>query len=134
MWREDLATALRKNWPVWLILFLLFIFSGFFGLREVWRWWNLTSEYNQINRSIGEASQKTENLKQELTNLSNPVFLEKEARSRLNLKKEGEYVLTVVSDNNFPQEDFADRLANGEFDKQPGIWFNLNNWKKYFFR
>lgn len=128
-----LGIALRKNWPVWSVLVFLFLFSGFFGLREFWRWYNLNKDFGAINANIITTQNQTGELKQELDNLNNPVFLEKEARSRLNLKKEGESVLVVVSENNFPAEDFLEQMNRGEFDQSTGFWLNFKNWKEYLF-
>ncbi len=135
MWRQELATALKKNWTIWLVLFFLLIFSGFFGLREFWRWYNLKSEYNKLNQDIVTTENQINELNQEKENMNNPVFLEKEARTKLNLKKEGELVLTVISDDkSFPKEDFLSQMVQGKFDQKPGFWFNLKNWQEYFFK
>lgn len=135
MRREELATALRKNWPVWLVLFFLLIFSGFFGIREFWRWYNLKHEYDKLGQDITTTQGQIEKLNQEKENMDNPEFLEKEARAKLNLKREGESVLMVISDDNsFPKEDFVNQLNQGRFDQKPGFWFNLKNWQDYFFK
>ncbi|MEK7609470.1 MAG: hypothetical protein AAB476_03260, partial [Patescibacteria group bacterium] len=83
-------------------------------------------------------------LKEELADLSRPELMEKEARARLNLKREGEAVLIVVSDDDFPEENFLTSKTDGLFaplksafieglNNPESIWFNLNNWKTYLF-
>lgn len=124
--------ALKKNWVSWFFLGLVFIFSGYVAGREFWRWFKLSSDYNAVVTDIRETEQQTQGLKRQLDNLNNPQILEKEARSRLNLKKEGEQVLVVVSEGDFPKEDFLTNHSQPLEDKN-GLWFNVRNWKRYFF-
>lgn len=134
MTREELAMALRKNWPAWLALVFLFCAGAFFGTREFWRWRQIESDYKNAEKEIAVILEKTGELEREYDNMNNPALLEKDARSRLNLKREGESVLVVVSENNFPKEDFLAQLQSGEFDGKSDFWLNLDNWRKYFFQ
>jgi cell division protein FtsB len=115
MIKREFIIAFKKNWVSWFFLGLVFIFSGYIAGREFWRWFKLSSDYSAIAKNIQETEQQTQGLKRELDNLNNPRILEKEARSRLNLKKEGEQVLVVVSEGDFPKEDFADKGGSPEF-------------------
>lgn len=132
MIKQEFISALKKNWTLWFFLGLVFIFSGYIAGREFWRWFKLSSDYNAIVKNTQETEQQTQGLKRELDNLNNPRILEKEARSRLNLKKEGEQVLVVVSEGDFPKEDFLTNPGPPLEDKN-GLWFNVLEWKRYFF-
>ena len=133
MRRQELATAWQRNWGLTLALLFLFGASGFFGLREFWRWHSLNADFKNANREIIQNTAAAEKFKQELADLGDPAFLEKEARTRLNLKKEGESVFIVVGENDFPPEDFLAAPARGEFDKTYNFWVNLKEWRQYFF-
>ena len=132
MIKREFIIAFKKNWVSWFFLGLVFIFSGYVAGREFWRWFKLSSDYNAIAQNTQETQQQTQGLKRQLSNLNSPQILEKEARSRLNLKKEGEQVLVVVSEDNFPKEDFLTNPSRPLEDKD-GFWFNVLEWKRYFF-
>ena len=133
MWKEELAIKIRSNWKVLVPLLIVFVFSFYLGVREFWRWFQIESEYSSIERETSVTKLKTDELKNEFQNLKNPELLEKEARGKLNLKKEGEYILVVVGENNFPEEDFLGDQAVSIFDNPDSIWFNLKNWRNYLF-
>jgi cell division protein FtsB len=134
MWKEELAIKIKSSWKVFIPLSLLLVFSFYLGIREFWRWYQINSEYSSIEKETLAIDSKTEELKNEFQNLKNPELLEKEARGKLNLKKDGEYVLVVVGENNFPEEDFLGADAVSIFDNPDSIWFNFKNWKNYLFQ
>ncbi|MEK7209546.1 MAG: septum formation initiator family protein [Patescibacteria group bacterium] len=129
---DELGIVIKKKWRVLIPLLFVLLFSGYLGFREFWRWWAINNVYRDLAREETELKNKSQYLKEELDNLNKPDFLEKEARTRLNLKKEGELVLVVVSENNFPPEDFSKSEAVDFFDKKGTVWFNLKRWRDYF--
>ncbi|MBI2052344.1 MAG: septum formation initiator family protein [Candidatus Sungbacteria bacterium] len=140
----ELATVLKKKWLGLSLLALFVLILGYLGLREFWRWWAINREYKNIQEEIVKLDARTGELKKELEDLSEPVAMEKEAKARLNLKREGESVLIVVSEDNFPEENFFTSESQGlltplkswllaKLNNPESIWFNLNNWKTYFF-
>ncbi len=131
MIKREFIIALKKNWLTWSFLGAVFLFSAYVAGREFWRWFKLSSDYSAIAKNIQETEQQTQGLKRELNNLNNPRILEKEARSRFNLKKEGEQVLVVVSEGDFPKEDFLTNPSQPVENKN-GLWFNVLEWLKYF--
>ena len=144
MRQRELATILGKNWLSLSALFIFALALGYLGVREFWRWWVINQEYQNIQEEIITLNSRSGELKEELADLSRPELMEKEARARLNLKREGEAVLIVVSDDDFPEEDFLKAKAGGLFaplksafieglNNPESIWFNLNNWKTYLF-
>ena len=131
MWKEELAIKIKSNWKVLVPLSAVLVFSFYLGIREFWRWYQINSEYSGIKKEIAVTQSKAEELKNEFQNLKNPELLEKEARGKLNLKKDGEYVLVVVGENNFPEENFLSADVSSVFDNPDSIWFNFKNWKNY---
>ena len=134
MSREEFLAILKRNWGVWLALMVLFLFSGYKSGQELWRWFKLRTDYNSITKNIEQTQQQLAELKKKLTGLSDPQVLEKEARAKLNLKKEGESVLVVVSEDSFPKEDFLREPTKSWIVDKDSFWFNVINWKRYFFR
>lgn len=133
MLKEELAMAFKKKWPGWLILGILVLLSGYQAAGEFYKWFKLESEYKSVTKAIILTEQETRKLKSELENSSSPQALEKEVKSRLNSKKEGELVLVVMSENNFPEEDFLNQEKNNPIAATAGIWFNLQQWRRFFF-
>lgn len=133
MRREEIATTLKKGWGLTLALLFLFGASAFFGLREFWRWRSLNADFESAQTEIIKTQADAAEFQKELANMSNPVFLEKEARAKLNLKREGELALVVVSENNFPPENFLASPGQGGFDSISNFWLNLKEWRRYFF-
>ncbi|MDP3800339.1 MAG: septum formation initiator family protein [bacterium] len=132
MQREEFTILLKKKWPVWLGLGAVFLFSLFLAGREFYRWYGINSEYKIVKDKTDSYEQESKKLQTEIDSLSKPEVLEKEARSRLNLKKEGESVLVVVGEDNFPEEKFLNAEVHSVINDPNSIWFNLKNWLKYF--
>lgn len=128
-----MAIKIKSSWKVFIPLSFLFVFSFYLGVREFFRWYKIKNEYISIEREIEATKSKTEELKLEYDNLGNPKLLEKEVRERLNLKKDGEYVLVVVGENNFPEENFNEATISSVVSKKEGILFNIDSWKRYIF-
>ncbi|MFY9493148.1 MAG: septum formation initiator family protein [Minisyncoccia bacterium] len=144
MQRQELATVFKKNWLSSSLLAVFVLASGYLGVRELGRWWAIDREYQNVQKEISLLDARSGELKKELDNLSRPDLMEKEARTRLNLKREGESVLIVVSEDNFPKEDFGASAAKGFWaglgvrlkaglDNPDSIWFNIKNWYSYIF-
>ena len=116
------------------MLSVLFLFGGYTAGREFWQWFKLRADYSLITKNIQQTQKQSAELKKELAGLSDPQIIEKEARAKLNLKKEGESVLVVVSEDSFPKEDFLSEPIKSRIVDKGSFWFNVINWKNYFFR
>ncbi len=132
MQREEFTILLKKKWPAWLGLSAIFLFSLFLAGREFYRWYGINNEYKIVKNKTDSYEQESKKLQTEIDSLSKPEVLEKEARSRLNLKKEGESVLVVVGEDDFPEENFLKAEVGSNFNDPNSIWFNLKNWLRYF--
>ena len=118
---------------MWLVLGAVVVFSGYKAGGEFWKWLGLAREHRALQREIDQTNRQTQDLKLELADLTDPAVLEKEARTRLNLKKEGETVLVVVSEADFPPEDFTAILNNQPGQFSSPLWGNVKGWGEYFF-
>lgn len=132
MSREEFTILLKRKWPIWLALFCLFLFALFLAGREFYRWYGINNEYKIVKEKTDSYEQESKRLESEIDSLSKPEVLEKEARARLNLKKEGESVLVVVGEDDFPEEEFLKAEVANNLDDPDSIWFNVKNWLKYF--
>ncbi|MEK9174948.1 MAG: septum formation initiator family protein [Patescibacteria group bacterium] len=143
MSRGEFAIFIKQRWLV-VPLTVVFLFSVYLGLQEFWRWYGINKEYTSLENELANTQNESEVLRGELADLSRPEALEKQARAKLNLKKQGESMLVVVSEDNFPQENFLAADSHGlwakfkkrvriGFDNPDSIWFNVKGWYSYIF-
>ena len=122
-----------------LLLFLLLLIFIWFGLQLV----RLTYKRHELNKEINNLKSEVERLEQSSGDLSQLMnyfnsadFLEREAKEKLNLKKEGENVVVVPEAaivqriNQESQTDSAKAEDKEEKKEEDG---NPVKWWKYFF-
>jgi cell division protein FtsB len=124
----------KKIWLTWAALGLFIIFFAFLALSEFQRWFALQKELKEREFEIQKINENTEQLSQEIEEVSDPRFLEKEARAKLNLKAEGEKVFVVVGLESIQKEENFDEIFEHSVETQRGIWLNIRNWYRYFFQ
>ncbi len=84
------------------LIFVALVAFGFFIFQIPSLWINqrnLSEEFKESQMKLNEAKESATELKNELEYLSNPLNLEKELRSRFNLKKPGEKTIIIVPKN-----------------------------------
>ncbi len=123
----------KKIWLTWAALGLLIILFAFLALSEFQRWFVLQKELKEREFEIQKINENTEQLSREIEEVSDPRFLEKEARAKLNLKAEGEEVFVVVGLENIQKEENFDEIFEHSVEIQRGMWLNVRNWWNYFF-
>ncbi|KKS69934.1 MAG: hypothetical protein UV40_C0010G0008 [Parcubacteria group bacterium GW2011_GWA1_42_7] len=122
-----------------LLLFLLLLIFIWFGLQLV----RLTYKRHELNKEINNLKSEVERLEKSSGDLSQLMnyfnsadFLEREAKEKLNLKKEGENVVVVPEAaivqriNQESQTDSAKAEDKEEKKEEDG---NPVKWWKYFF-
>lgn len=127
--------ALRNNWGRWIIASVLVVFFGYLAASEFDRWYSLQREIDEREDEIVAAEEETQQLQARLERVSDPAFLEKEARRKLNVKGENEEVFVVVGlESISPPEDFSDVFERPHNKKENDIFSNAKEWWRYFFR
>jgi len=96
-----------------------------------------------LQAEIQRLEEENERVKRDIASFENTETIEREARERLNLKKEGEKVVVILpSDGKQPKElsddiilqEYERRNAPAEEKKEPfGILKNLKAWINLFF-
>ncbi|MBT6690810.1 septum formation initiator family protein [Candidatus Parcubacteria bacterium] len=121
----------EKDWrgKIWgsnvftLILVLLLILSFVKVSKEVVLRYNIHQEIKELEGQLSELKEKTETTDKLITYLKTDEYVEKQARSQLNLSKPGEKqinLFTTDSDRNIIE--------------QGGNLPNINKWFNYFFK
>lgn len=94
-----------QRWPIYLaIIGLLFIFYAFFqGEDGLINYWKLTREKEHIQKEIARLKQEQEQLKQEIDLLlKNKHYIEKIAREKYKMGRNGEKVYVVLDEAETP--------------------------------
>ena len=130
--RKILASRLFL-FGVMLVLVILSVKTG----RESYRKYQLNKEINELRAEIERLEGKNQQLSRLIKDLKQGFYLEKEARRRLNLKKEGERVV-ILPDSLWTSTEEAS--AKSELDStekkeknredMPNYW----KWWEYFFK
>ncbi len=116
-------------------LFLMMLAVIWLGLRAVqigYKKYQLSQEVANLKAEISKTDQRKQELAQLLDYFSSPNYLEKEAKEKLNVKKEGESVLIVSGAGEENAEPFASASVKTTASFQEDS--NLIKWWKFFFR
>ncbi len=129
---------LKKFFSSRAVLFLLllaFVWLSLVLVKAFYKKRQLSQEIDALKSEIEKMDQKGQELNQLLGYFSSESYLEKEAKDKLNLKKEGESVVMVqdtsagaaVGENN-------DGASVGAAISAPVEESNLIKWWKFFFK
>lgn len=117
--------------PFWVILvlfivvgYLIFIFS-----RSLWRNWEINRELVDLETRIEDLTIRQDYLTNLISYYNTQSFAEKEARSKLGLKKEGETVLAL------PRKGTVEKKGEQiEENAKAPERTNAAKWWKFFFK
>ncbi len=115
------------------ILLLAFIWLSIVLIKAIYKKYQLDHEIASVKSEIEKLDKKNQEFNQMLNYFNSHDFLEKEAKEKLNLKKEGETVM-VINENSLAQE--AAILPPADAPAENGNAGEENNfikWWKYFF-
>ncbi len=101
-----------------LLLFLALVWVGWGSYNMVRQAWVLRRESQDTEKQIAELAKKKEELEAYIAELESRQGVEREAKSRLNLKLPGEEVVVVV-----PEEEKKEETTS------PAFWDRI---KKFF--
>lgn len=113
--------SLFKSRVATVVLVLLIIGTGWILTGELARRERNRREAEALRRDIVEIEQKNQELEGILNMISDPEYLEREARSKLNLKKEGEKVFVVNANRDTESEIQMDKSET----KRSTNWLNF---------
>jgi cell division protein FtsB len=122
---------LRRYGLVWGVLLLFIVIFSALAVREGRQWWTLYRELHQVEDETSAVRNRTEELARSLRTLQSPEYLEREARARLNVKKEGEEVFVVVGLEQLKKEE---QFGRAPIEERSKVWENVKSWWRYFFK
>lgn len=95
---------------------------GVFTVRlgeNVWRLWKAGERIRDAEKQVKQEEQENQELRKRLTEVQSPEFIEKEAREKLGLGKEGETIVVL------PKAELEPSFARASERRQP-------NWRKWW--
>ena len=118
----------RTFWVI-IVLFVIVGYMIFIFSRSVWESFEINRQVASLESEMDELDARFDYQKNLISYYGTKSFLEKEARSKLGLKKEGELVLAL------PRLDQEDERSNLEIErleeeKPP----NIEKWWHFFFK
>jgi cell division protein FtsB len=110
----------KIRWIVILVsLFMIISLS-----RSVMDLWEKRAIVKQEQERLSVLSKKHEELTKKFEMVQTPAFIEKEARERLGMAKEGETVI-IMGDSSLPQQQAEGKAFNDVSRQEP-------NWKRWW--
>ena len=134
MLENKLKKILCSKFCIFLLL-LAFIWLGLSLSKIVYKRYQLNEEIENLKTEIEKMDKKEQELTKFISYLDSSTYLEREAREKLNLKKEGENVL-MVSESELENESSSvvSQQASIGNNKSEIIESNLIKWWKFFFK
>jgi cell division protein FtsB len=120
---KGFLSTIDKNRVINLVIFVIFILLLISVVRTYFFMQDRGSIIHDAASKLQKASDLNEDLKRQLARSKSPQYIEKEARNRLNMGKQGEIVIMLPSIS--PDEE----PTPTPFDTST----NLEKWKKVFF-
>lgn len=114
---HELTQNMLKNKLINLIILVLGLFLIVNITRSIWEFLRAGDKIKETEEQVAQLRFKNDELKKKLSEVQSPVYLEKIAREKLGLAKEGEIVVIL------PPNPSASPSADGE---------NLPNWQKWW--
>jgi len=134
MAENKIKKILYSRWFIFLSL-LAFIWLGLVLTKTVYKKYQLNQEIESLKVEIAKMDKKEQELTKLIDYLGSQDYLEKEAREKLNLKKEGESVL-MVSETELAKElsDSSNQESVVSNEEKIARENNLIKWWKFFFK
>ena len=116
----------NKSRVIIIISVVLILFFGFGLVKEIINRYRIDAQISKLEEEIQELEGENSEIDQLITTWSESNQLEKEARLKLNLQKEGEKAVLILreGEDRFPEEDFAPPEEKKS---------NIKKWWIYFF-
>lgn len=140
--KEKLAKKVFASRGFLFLLIIATIWVVLICLKITNKRYQMAKEISNIQQEISQLQKENQDLAVAIESFNNPSFLEKEAKRRLNLRKEGEEVVIL------PRDEFSDNQTttpetnqensvSKENQNQPADKkeeSNFQKWWRYFFK
>ena len=127
---KKILKDIRRYGFIWGILLVFIVIFGALAVGEGRRWYALYREVKETEEESRSADARVAELSSDLQRLQSPEYLEREARAKLNVKKEGEEVFVIVGLEQLKKEE---PFGKGPIEERSKVWENVKSWYDYFF-
>lgn len=122
------------RWPLFIAASgTLFMVVGISTVRETYREWQVDQEIRHLQTQIEQYEGKKLSLVELLARLDSQEALDKEARTRLGLKKPGERVIILQGADGMQASWQDDVTLSDSQEAAPDVRSNPQRWFDYFF-
>lgn len=128
---RDLKTRIINSKSLFIFCLFVLIFFTINLTKEIFNKRELQKEVNAFKKEIGGLEENNTKLTGLIEKLTSLDFVEEQARTKLNLKKDGENVLVVGEEQSRSQSGI---ITIGNIAQTSGFGSNVNNWWNYFFQ
>lgn len=141
MRRSQKSKEQPKNNKLWIrlylfIVFIAFITAGYNIFKETHKKYQIRKEVDELKAEVKGLEQGNQKIKGLIEYYQTDGFTEKEARKKLNVKKEGEKVV-ILRKNENQEEDNPTELESNNKEERKDNYTNVSNpskWWDYFFK
>lgn len=109
---------LLRSWPVRLVILIVSLVAIVSLSGSIWDVWRRGGVLGERQNALAQAKRENEELKAKLKEAGTIEFIEREARNKLGMGKEGETIV-IISNNQYP--------ITNENQKQESV----PNWKQW---
>lgn len=100
---------------------------GFGTAKQAKRNYDLHAEVSGLEQEISALDERNNELRAQIDNFQDPSTIDKEARKRLNLKKDGEEVVIILPPQGEKNIEITEE-AEQEPEKQNSFWQIIKSW------
>lgn len=128
--KKSFFTVIKRKMRVHVIpvsffaLALLFLIITAFQIKKTY---SVYSQVSELEQRLAQLQKGNADLETQIETFSDPDVIDKEARERLNLKKEGENVVVII-----PKDSARDAQPKEQAEENKSLWkkfLNLFNFK-----
>lgn len=121
---ERLKKKLKPHMlPVGLLVFVILFFVLVAG--QIKRTYKVYSQVGDLESELAQIEQSNKDLEAQIKTFENPEVIDKEARERLNLKKQGENVVIIIP--NDERGEIEQQLQDLESTRE-SFWKKIKRW------
>lgn len=112
-----------------VILIIVIVLFSVKAVKEILNRRSINQELSGLDKQILDLQVKQQDLESLITYLQSPEFIEKEARTRLNLRKEGEKIIIIPNESTTKIQTLDSQITTST----PEQLSNIQKWWHYIF-
>ena len=108
-----------------ILLLILIVFLAIGLSKQFKKTYSLNKAIDELEEKLTNTESENKNLKANIDSFQDPKTIDREARERLNLKKEGEEVVIIIPSE---KEVSPDIIHTTSESSSKSFWNSIKNW------